>query len=604
MSRLSCLVLLLLLIAILCIALSLGYQALYAGRIYPGITVLDTALGGLSREQAEALLNRRLERYSREVVNLRYGGRVWPATRSELGWQYDVRRTVDAAFALGNSAPLPDRLLALVGIYRNGSSVPPSMEVDQVRLLAYLNRLAAEIDRPPLNATVRVEGNRAVVVPSQAGVRLNMAATAQRLTQALLKQTDEPLDLVVEEVPPVILEKNVQEAAATATSILAEPLVLVFKDVSWSFEGGQVISRTVERDWPLTPERLAGMLVFKQKMGADGLITLQAGLDEEQVAAFVKEIASQINRPVQDARLERDPSTGRLVPLVTSQEGRTVLVAEAVQQIMAAAPGKQRRLALPVRLEQPKVAIQDIPNMGIKELVAQGTSFYKPSSAERVHNIRLAASRLHGVVIPPGAIFSFNAALGPVTAETGYREGYAIIGDYTVRDIGGGVCQVATTFFRAVFFGGYEVVEWHPHAYRIRRYEQGGYPLGLDATVYEPTVDFKFRNDGPSYLLVQAAVDQSKGMLTFSFYGTKPGWTVAWQGPTLENEVPHGPRLPDVADPNLPKGTRILVQPAENGITATIQRIVKRGNQVVRTDTFKSRYRPSQEQWIVGTKER
>jgi len=269
---------------------------------------------------------------------------------------------------------------------------------------------------------------------------------------------------------------------------------------------------------------------------------------------------------------------------------------------MAAAPGRQRRLALPVQQERPRVAIEDIPIMGIKELVAQGVSFYKPSSAERVHNIRLAASRLHGVVIPPGATFSFNAALGPVTAETGYREGYAIIGDYTVRDIGGGVCQVATTFFRAVFFGGYEVVEWHPHAYRIRRYEQGGYPLGLDATVYEPTVDFKFRNDGPSYLLIQAAVDQDKGMLTFSFYGTKPGWTVTWEGPFLENEIPHGPRLPDVTDPNLPKGTRILVQPAENGITATIQRIVRRGSQIVRKDIFKSRYRPSQEQWIVGTK--
>ena len=147
-----------------------------------------------------------------------------------------------------------------------------------------------------------------------------------------------------------------------------------------------------------------------------------------------------------------------------------------------------------------------------------------------------------------------------------------------MRDTGGGVCQVATTLFRAVFFGGYTIEDRSAHAYRIRRYELEGMPLGLDATVYDPGTDFKFRNDGPSYLLIQAVIDDAKGTLAFHFYGTKPDWTVTWSGPVLEKEIAHGARLPDTLDNTLPVGTRILVQPAENGVTATITRQVKRGS--------------------------
>ena len=489
-----------------------------------------------------------------------------------------------------------------VRVRAQGYAVQPVLDLDEVQRTGYLNRLAKEVDRPPINASVRVEGTRVSAAPSQKGLRLNIEATSQRLAQSLIAGDNKPVDLVVEDLLPAVGDGDVSEAVSGAAAILSAPIVLAFEGRDAVLEDGQVVVKTTQRTWVMDPVRLGSLLGFRQKLGSDGRTKLTATLDESAVATFVGDVARDVDQPVRDARLERDDKTGKLTPSVQSQEGRKVKTAEAVAALVAAATGSQKRVNLPVEIQRPQVAMEDIAGMGIGDLVIKGTSIYKPSSDERAFNVKLAAQRLHGVVIPPGQVFSFNQALGPVSAETGYRESYSIIGDYTVRDTGGGVCQVATTLFRAVFFGGYEIHDRSAHAYRIRRYELEGMPLGLDATVYDPSTDFKFKNDGPSYLLIQTDIDEAKGVLTFSFYGTKPDWTVTWSGPVLENVIPHGPRLPDTQDAMLAAGTRILVQPAEDGVTATITRLVKRGDTVLRTYTFKWPYRQSQEQWIVGTK--
>lgn len=584
------------------ILLLVGYESAYTDKVYPGVSVMGMNMAGMGRAEADAALNQRFNQLYRQGLTLRLADRTWPVTREEIGLRFDVSRTLTTVMAVGRSGSLPDNLLEQLRIRGAGLTVQPVLDLNEVQRTGYLNRLAKEVDRPPINASVRVEGSMVSAAASQKGLRLNIEATSQRLAQALIAGDSKPVDLAIEEIVPAVGDGDVAEAVSGAATILSAPVTLVLDERIAVLEGDQVVVRQTQRTWVMDPVRLGSLLGFRQKVGADGRTKLAATLSEEAVTTFVNDIARDVNQPVRDARLERDDKTGKLTPSVQSQDGRAVRVADAVKAIVAAATGSQKRIALPVDVQRPQAPMEEIPNMGIVELVSKGTSIYKPSTDDRAFNVRLAAQRLHGVVIPPGQIFSFNKALGPVSADTGYRESYSIIGDYTVRDTGGGVCQVATTVFRAIFFGGYSIDDRSAHAYRIRRYEQESIPLGFDATVYDPGTDLKFKNDGPSYLLIQTTVDEAKGTLAVSFYGTKPDWTVTWSGPVLESVVPHGPKLPDTTDATLAAGTRILVQPAEDGVTATITRLVKRGAQVLRTYTFKWVYRQSQEQWIVGTK--
>ena len=103
------------------------------------------------------------------------------------------------------------------------------------------------------------------------------------------------------------------------------------------------------------------------------------------------------------------------------------------------------------------------------------------------------------------------AVLGDVSLDNGYAEALIIFGDRTIHGVGGGVCQVSTTLFRAAFFAGFQIDERYAHAYRVGYYEQiyGGYNpdfAGLDATVYAPVVDFRFTNDTPYWLLMETYV--------------------------------------------------------------------------------------------------
>jgi vancomycin resistance protein YoaR len=581
-----------------------GFELWARERVCPGVRVGDVPLGGLTRQESQAALAEALGRRQGETVVLRYGERTWRTTWADLGLGYDAERLLAAAWAVGREGDLRQRLGEQWGALRRGQAVPLAVGVDRVRGLATLNGIARDVDRPAVNAELVIAGASGRATPSQSGQQVDVAATLDRLVEALggrIASYPTEVALIVQAVPPAVDDAGIAEAKGTVARLLQGPVTVRFTERTWTYERSLVL-KTKEHAWTLTPEQIGAMIGFAQAKATDGRIVLTAQLDEQKVAAFVQGIAKQIDQPARDARFQQQAS-GALVPTIQSQEGRTVDVAEATKAIAAAAASEQRTIALPVKLQKPAVAMEDVAQMGIKELVGQGTSYFAGSSSNRAFNIRLGAQRLSGAVIPPGAVASFNTIVGPVSAETGYQEGYAIRGDYTIKDVGGGICQVATTAFRAAFWAGLEIVERHPHSYRLSYYELGGQPMGLDATVYEPTVDLKFRNNTSAYLLIQTSVDAEKNLLIVSIYGSKPGWQVKLDGPQQENIVPHGPPLPDDTDPQLAAGVRRLIQPGVDGMDVTIVRTITQGGRVLRSDTFRTHYKATREQWVVGTKQ-
>ncbi len=247
---------------------------------------------------------------------------------------------------------------------------------------------------------------------------------------------------------------------------------------------------------------------------------------------------------------------------------------------------------LPVHYLEPERGVPALFAAGIRELVGEGESSFLGSSWGRIQNIKLAARRLDGRVIPQGAVFSFNQALGPVDEKTGYKESYVILGDRTEKGVGGGVCQVSTTVFRAAFFAGLPILERHNHSYQLRYYR----PTGLDATVYAPWVDLKFKNDTPGDLLLRTFVRGHR--LVVRLFGTRDR-TVTWKGPVvLKTTPPLPPR--EIPDPSLPPGTRRRVDWAVPGAQVyVLRRVAYDGGETVE-ERFFSRYKPWGDIYLVG----
>ena len=167
------------------------------------------------------------------------------------------------------------------------------------------------------------------------------------------------------------------------------------------------------------------------------------------------------------------------------------------------------------------------------------------------------------------------------------------------RGAGGGVCQVSTTLFRAAFWSGLPIVERWAHAYRVSYYEQGNKPLGLEATIFTPNVDLKFKNDTGKPILIQTTINPANSSLTVRLYGTKPAREVSLDGPTISNRQPPGPPVYQ-DDPTLPAGQQKQVEWPREGMDIKYSRVIKQGGQVVSRDNFVSEYIPTQATFKVG----
>lgn len=315
-------------------------------------------------------------------------------------------------------------------------------------------------------------------------------------------------------------------------------------------------------------------------------------------------LSEQIDIPAEDALFRF--ANGKVTEFKPSKDGRKLNIEATKLQLQnafntAAQTGQQRiTILLPVETVHPLIVTSSVNSFGIRELIGSGYSEFAGSIPGRIHNVALAASRMNGVLIKPGETFSFDDALGDISAATGYQSAYIIKEGRTVLGDGGGVCQVSTTLFRAALNAGLPIVERHAHAYRVHYYEEDGSAPGLDATVFSPSIDLKFKNDTPNYILIQTKTDTQNLTLEFDLYGTRDGRTSQVYNTKLWDQSPPPPDLYQ-DDPTLPKGTVKQVDFAAWGAKASFQYRVTRGNQVLEDTTFYSNFQAWQAVYLRGT---
>lgn len=326
---------------------------------------------------------------------------------------------------------------------------------------------------------------------------------------------------------------------------------------------------------------------------------------EDILNETLQDLSERINIPVVDALF--DFRGGKVTAFRLSKDGREVDVVEAKARFdnavknISGATDSHIIITLPVKTVKPSLTTDRVNAFGIKELIGRGYSEFAHSIPGRVHNVALASAKLHGILIKPGDTFSFNEALGDVSAVTGFQPAYVIKDGRTVLGDGGGVCQVSTTLFRAALAAGLPIVDRRAHAYRVGYYEQAGYKAGLDATVFSPSVDLKIQNDTPGYILIQTKTDTQNMTLAFELYGTSDGRKAEIYNHVVGGITPPPPELYQ-DDPTLKTGIVRQVDFAAWGAKASFQYKVTRGSEVLQDTSFASNFRPWQAVYLRGTK--
>ncbi|MBI4099383.1 VanW family protein [Candidatus Microgenomates bacterium] len=338
-------------------------------------------------------------------------------------------------------------------------------------------------------------------------------------------------------------------------------------------------------------------------------IPLELTFDQNTLDRKLAAVAPVLEKAPVDAVFKFDQSAGpdrkgRVTAFIPSQNGLALDREKIKQDLLFQAkklPAKSIAVNLTTKTILPHIQTTTADQMGIKSLLGEGVSYFYDSIPGRVYNIRLGTEKISGSLIAPGEIFSFDQSIGTVSAIFGFQKAYAIIKGKTVLDDGGGVCQVSTTLYRAALNAGLPIIARTAHTYRVGFYEQGGFLPGLDATVYPPNPDLKFKNDTGGYLLVQATFDPGRAKLSFDIFGTDDGRRTQILGPyILSTSPPPDPIYED--DPTLPVGQTKQVDTAHAGAKVYFKRTVTRGGETLINETVHSDFVPWPARYLRGTK--
>ena len=208
-------------------------------------------------------------------------------------------------------------------------------------------------------------------------------------------------------------------------------------------------------------------------------------IDNRGFARWLDElIGPTVNEDPKNAKVAWDGS--KLKTTVAGVDGVRLLPSSLAETASDAFFTDHRAIEVPIQVLEPEVNGDNLDQLGITTKLAAGSSNFDGSEESRAINIQVGVDLLNGTLVRPGGEFSFNHAVGIITTEAGFVESQVIDGERIGRDVGGGICQVSTTVFRAALYAGLPISEWWHHRYRLGFYELDGWTPGIDASILQP----------------------------------------------------------------------------------------------------------------------
>ena len=517
-----------------------------SGRVPNGVSVESVQVGGLSRDAAVAELDQQVAPRADEPVPVTVGDAEDALDPAAAGLAVDVPDTVDSLVGFS----LDPR--ALWRHVSGTSEVDVTIEVDDDALEAAVTDLAARVDGEKVEGAVTFAEGAAVATNAVQGRALDVEGALEDIAEQWWSGP-RPLALPADVVDPEIEQADVDNAlAAFATPATAGPLVVT------------VGEQTAE----LAPAVVTTALSLAPADGA-----LVPAVDGEVLKAAVLAANTDIVAEPRDATVRLEGGRPVVVPAV---DGLTIDPTALAEAALAALPTPERAATVDPVVAEPDLTTAEAEALGVNELVSEFATTHT-DDAGRTENLRIAAAAVNGTLLLPGETFSLNDTLGERTPAKGYNEAGVIVAGRLTEAVGGGVSQMSTTLFNAMFFAGLEDVVHQPHSFYISRY-----PEGREATLNFGSIDMRFRNDSPHGVLIEAYV--SGGQVHARMWSTKV-WEIR-AGKSERRNIEQPETITDTSDDCTGQSPTV-------GFDVTVTRTFVRDGATQRTEEFVTRYNPA-----------
>ncbi len=552
------------------------YHIYYSNRIIPGVFVGSVDLSALTFSEAKAKLTKAIAETNKNI-SLQQSDREFTITPEEIKLEYKINATLSRAFEVGRTGNIfidnKDKIAGLIKTLQ----LKIFYDFDDAALSNKILSIRGEVDKPEINSSFKLNEKSLLITSSENGNIVDGQDLNKKVLNALDLMVFNPIIIPMEDTKPTVKEEDLNKIKTQTEKIVFKDFTIKFKDKSWKLSPEQILDLSevvVSKDTNFEPE-----------------LRLNKSSFEELVSSLGLEINTLPKAQVTEVK------GNKVVSIKLLNKG------SEIDEGVFATDFKKALFSNDVAVEIATIDIDenvDISKYGIKELLAEGKSKFTGSASSRIHNLALAAERAGNTLLAPGAIYSLNKTIGEISAKTGYDSAYIISNGRTVLGEGGGVCQTSTTIFRAALNAGLPIVARYPHAYRVKYYEIES-PVGIDAAIYQPSLDFQFKNDTANYILVESTLDLKENSLVFKIYGTSDNRKVEITEPVVTSQTAPPPAL-YVDDPTLAEGTIKQVDFPAWGANVSFSRTVTRDGETMYKDMFNSRYQAWKAVYMRGTK--
>lgn len=584
-----------------------GYK--YTGRVLPNVYLGNILIGGMGREELTSYLEKMTDKMINEGISFTYND----SGKSEIFTIYPIitvdENTVELAHY--DTAKEAERLLSLDktnNFFTNGwrallhltsfSKTKVAFEnfvFDEGRLQTALSEKLSDKEKPSQDANVKIISLSPldfIITSSSVGAVFDFESAIRQARFNLTMFKVDTVGIPFKKEEPIVTENEVKKIVDKLPNIFsADSVSLSFQD---PYTG-------INKSWQISKEQIVDWLVVKKLSDGPAF-----GLNEEKVKKYLAEqVASEVNVEARDAKFNIS-NNDKAEEFQGSRPGIQLLpdptywaIENALRERVLYETGYTKVVPLTIEKTEPKLKTSAVNNLGINEILGIGISSFAGSPRNRILNIKNAAKKLNGVLIPPGKDFSTLENTSPFTIEGGYLPELVIKGDEIKPEVGGGLCQIGTTLFRMAMKSGMKIVERRNHSLVVNYYNDltNGNP-GTDATVYDPAPDFKFKNDTQGYVLIQTEVDEKKQMLYFTLWGTSDGREAFYSEPIVKHWLPYGEKKIVETTNMAPGATKCqhAYRGADTAFTYTRKLSGSEKEEVV----FESHYRPLPEICLIG----
>jgi len=562
-------------LAIILVGSFLALDFIYASKFFPKTKIAGISVAGKTKDEAKDMLTSKIQEWNEKNLKVVQGEKAWEIPNKDLGIDFDIDKTITDTFKEGKKENIISQFTKRLGILIFGLDQPISINENSISKIT--QRISQEADINALNVGLKIEDGEVKKTDEKSGAKVKQIDLEYKVLEYASLISSEIVSVPQSVVYPNSNEDEINKVKEEAESILRSKLILKAKGKEWN------VSQQLIQNWlDIRSQDEISVIKKEDRYELRNYLNnlmeqiwdirflnknLEIKLQKNKTSEYLKDIATQVD--VQPKNASLGISGDKVIVLAPEQNGEVLDVDIASERILDALSKKEKVVSLTLKELKAQVREDNLQELGIVELIGRGESDASGSSSSRRTNISVGSSKINGALVAPGEEFSLNKYLVPVDASNGFLPELVIKPGKLVKEYGGGLCQVATTTFRAALYAGLPITERKNHAFAVHYYDWPFPGPGVDATIYPPHPDLRFKNDTGKYILVQTSFSGNR--LTYDLYGTK------------------GARRSEIENP------QYVSRNSDGSSTTIFYRNVYEGDKRTRRDSFTSYYKPSSE---------